>query len=58
MLTAHQKSGTRDLRPVGETQDQGLLGETRDPGPHKWDIGPGTTKLSSGTWDLGPEVGS
>ena len=54
MLTAHQKSGTRDPRPVGETQDQGLLGETRDPGPHKWDIGPGTTKLSSGTWDLGP----
>ena len=45
-----------DPRPktVGETQDQGLLGGTRDPGPHKWDIGPGTTKRSSGTWDLGP----
>ena len=49
MLPAHRNSGTRGPGPLGETQDQRLLGGTRDlisgtsdPGPQNFQVGPGT----------------
>ena len=57
MLTAHRKSGTRDPGPLGETQDQRLLGETRDLISGTSDRGPQNFQVGPGIWDLGPEVG-
>ena len=41
-----------DPRPG--TRDPGPLGGAQDPGPLKWDLGPGTSKFSSGTRDPVP----
>ena len=56
MLPAHRNSGTRGPGPLGETQDQRLLGGTRDlisgtsdPGPQNFQVGPGTWDLK---WDV------